>query len=510
MFFENDKKIQTEPHPTWFSLEIAGRKFSLYLGVILVVTLAFSNRSSASNHVGLFITSSETFGFMNETSLVDPDQNADGIVNFHDSQSLSFYWNTSDCNDVNNWCLGADLSMNGEVDLSDVVIFVENWLTGNLPYLLVRIPDIFEFAGEQLSATALTLDTNEYPKHTIDYSDWYTTAPSMWTSGFFPGCLWLLYDITGETDYLTRAAQWTNNLEQEAYTSNMDLGFMIMLSYGYGYQLTENPEYQPVILQAAESLAGRYDPNVGCIRSWDWGVWQYPVIIDSMMSLNLLFWAADNGGPAYFKDIAIHHAAQIRKEHVRPDGGTYHVVDYDPQTGEVLDKMTWQGYARESTWARGQAWGLYGFTVAYQETNDPNMLDTAVLLADYYVEHLPNDAVPYWDFNAPDIPDTPKDSSSAAIASSGLLQLSTLVNDPIKQRQYIQTAQNTLAALSTSAAQNGYLAEDLSEAALSPSILMHCCDHSPAGRTDMGTIYADYYYLEALKRYDHIVLSDYK
>jgi unsaturated chondroitin disaccharide hydrolase len=441
---------------------------------------------------------------------LDPDINSDSIVNWRDGRYLASFWNAFGCNVFNNWCQGADLNTSGDVGLPDLMIISENWLSGDVPYLLVRIPEVFDFADSQLTTTAQTLSSSQYPKHTISYSSWYTTAASMWTSGFFPGCLWSLYEMTGETDYLAWAVQWTEGLASQAATSNMDLGFMIMLSYEYGYRLTGNPEYPPVILQAAESLAGRYDPDVGCIRSWDWGTWQYPVIIDSMMSLNLLFWAADHGGPANLRDIAIHHARQIRKEHIRPDGGTYHVVDYNPQTGEVINKMTWQGYSTESTWARGQAWGIYGFTVVYRETRDPNMLATAILLADYYIDHLPQDAVPYWDFNAPDIPNAARDSSAGAIAASALLELSTFIGDVSKQRLYIQTAEDSLVSLSASISQGGYLAMDASGQASSPSILMHACDNYPAGRIDMGLIYADYYFIESLMKYDAIVLSQFK
>jgi hypothetical protein len=246
-----------------------------------------------------------------------------------------------------------------------------------------------------------------------------------------------MYEGTGDTHWREWAEAWTAGLADEKNdTSTHDVGFKIFSSFGHGYRLTGNAAYREVILQAARTLATRFNPTVGCIRSWDRN--RFPVIIDNMMNLELLFWASKNGGDSAWYDMAVSHALQTMKNHVREDGSTYHLVDYDPDTGAIINKFTVQGYDKESTWARGQAWGMYGFTMAYRETGDVRFLNTAQLIADYFIDNLPEDRVPYWDFEAPNIPHEEKDSSAAAIAASGLLELSTLVMDEDTQARPVQ------------------------------------------------------------------------
>src|SRR2546421_1019151 len=260
---------------------------------------------------------------------------------------------------------------------------------------------------------------------------------------------------------------------------------------------TLTDSFRQVALTAAGSLATRYSSIVGATRSWNNTSSDSPtdfkVIVDNMMNLELLFWASKHGGDPGLATKALQHALTTAREHVRPDGSTYHLVVFDSGTGAVKRKQTVQGYSNSSTWSRGQAWGLYGFTMAYRETRDSRMLATARQVADYYIAHLPADKVPYWDFQAPGIPNEPRDSSAAAIAASGLLELSQLDPDGARSRQYLDVARATLASLSSPA----YLAEGTA----SRSILMHGTANKPAGDYDRGLIYGDYFFLEALLRY---------
>ncbi|MFB0517042.1 MAG: glycoside hydrolase family 88 protein [Candidatus Neomarinimicrobiota bacterium] len=336
-------------------------------------------------------------------------------------------------------------------------------------------------------------DTTRFPRSTLDDGTWYTKSSSSWTSGFFPGCLWYLYQYTSDSLWIDWARAWTAGLQAEQYdTGTHDVGFKIFCSYGNGYRLTGDEEYKEVILQAAQSLATRYNPTVGCIRSWNNRT--FPVIIDNMMNLELLFWAAKNGGESDWHDMAVSHSLRTRENHVRDDGSTYQIVDYDPTTGGIIQKETSQGFNVESTWARGQSWGLYGFAMAYRETGDVRFLETAQKLADYVADNLPADFVPYWDYDAPDIPNDEKDASAAAIAASGLLELSTLVSCDCLKAKYRNTAANILASL----ASKSYLAEDYN----SCGILLHGVgNHNSNSEVDVSLIYADYYFIEALLRY---------
>ena len=273
---------------------------------------------------------------------------------------------------------------------------------------------------------------------------------------------------------------------------------MIFCSYGNGYRLTKNENYKKVIIQAAKSLTTRFNPKVGCIKSWDNSRWPYPVIIDNMMNLELLFWASRNGGTKEMYNIAFSHAEKTMQNHFRKDGSTCHVIGYDTTTGKVLTKETAQGYADSSCWARGQAWCIYGFTMTYRFTKDQQFLLTAQQAADYFITHLPVDYVPYWDFLAPNIPDAPRDASAAAIAASGLFELSTSVADTVLRTKYFGAAENILRSLCSSS----YLAEGTT----SHAILNHCVGHKPNNsEIDVSLIYADYYFLEALSRYKSVL-----
>jgi len=288
------------------------------------------------------------------------------------------------------------------------------------------------FAEAQVGKTVASLaSSTSFPRSGGDAGHWSTVGAGDWTSGFFPGELWLLYQATGGAKWRDAAGSWTSSLaSQAARTDTHDIGFMIGSSFGNGYRLTGDLSYKAVVQQAATSLASRYDPDVGAMRSWSWGSWSYPVIIDNMMNLTPLLWGAGHGGNPAWTNIAIAHAETTIKNIVRPDGSTFHLADFDPSTGALIKQETYQGYSDSSTWARGQAWAIHGFTDIYQATRIPTFLAAAQSTANYFLSHLPSDAVPYWDFNAPVTATTPRDTSAAAIAASALTELSTLVDAP--------------------------------------------------------------------------------
>jgi uncharacterized protein YyaL (SSP411 family) len=340
-------------------------------------------------------------------------------------------------------------------------------------------------------------DTLHFPRSTR--ADTLVAVPSRdWTSGFYSGNLWYMYEITRDKKWEQAARKWTAGLEKEKYnTKTHDLGFMLYCSFGNGLRLTKDPAYQEILIQGARSLCKRYNPNTGVIKSWDHAKGQYLVIIDNMMNLELLFWATKVTGDSSFYKIAVTHAETTIKNHFRADNSSYHVLKYDTITGEVLSKKTAQGYADESAWARGQAWGLYGYTLTYRETKDKRFLDQAVKIADFFLSHpnMPKDKVPYWDFNAPNIPNEERDASAAAIAASGLLELQGYVG---KEKKYFEAAEAILTSLSSPA----YLAPVGSN---NDFILMHSTGHKPAkSEIDVPIIYADYYYIEGLLRYQQL------
>ena len=316
-----------------------------------------------------------------------------------------------------------------------------------------------------------------------------------WTSGFFPGELWFLYEFTKKQEWKNRAVDFTANMEKEkTNATSHDMGFKIYCSFGNGYRLTKEPHYKDVIIQSAKTLSTRFNPKIGCIRSWDHHKeqWNFPVIIDNMMNLELLFEATKLTGDSSFYKIAVSHANTTLKNHYRPDHSSYHVVDYDTATGQVRKKETAQGYANESAWARGQAWGLYGFTMCFRETKNKIYLRQAEHIASFILNHptLPIDLVPYWDFNAPDIPNEPRDVSAAAVMASALYELSTYSSNG---KKYRETADKIVQNLTN------YYRSPIGEN--KGFVLLHSTGSKPANsEVDVPLIYADYYYLEALLR----------
>lgn len=319
-----------------------------------------------------------------------------------------------------------------------------------------------------------------------------------WCCGFPAGSYWYLYELTGDQKWEKIATENTVKLEGVQYFKNThDLGFMVFCSYGNAYRITKNEDYKKVVIEASESLITRFNSKIGCIKSWDWGKqWQFPVIIDNMMNLEMLFWASKETGDPKYRDIAITHANTTLANHFRENMSSFHVVDYDTITGQPVIKQTNQGYSDDSSWARGQAWGLYGFTVCFRETGDVRYLDAAKKIAAYIQKNLPEDLVPYWDYNDPAIPNTKRDASAAAIAASAFYILSSVTDEG--KTEYADLANKILAGLSSPE----YLAESGTNGGF---LLKHCVGNMPKkSEVDTPLNYADYYYLEALKyKFNH-------
>jgi unsaturated chondroitin disaccharide hydrolase len=319
-----------------------------------------------------------------------------------------------------------------------------------------------------------------------------------WCGGFWPGILWYDYEATADTVVLRQAQCYTEPL---AFLSRRpifdhDIGFLVFCSFGNGCRLTGNAVYRRVILDAADSLATLFNPRVGTLLSWPREVkprhWPHNTIMDNMMNLEMLFWAAKNGGSHRLYDIAVSHARRTMQCQFRPDYTCYHVAVYDTLTGRFIKGVTHQGYSDQSTWMRGQSWAVYGFTMVYRETRDITFLRFAQHVADAFIARLPHDYVPYWDNDDPAGKAAPRDASAGCVAASALLELSTYLPHE-KGEYYFGIAEHILTSLSTAR----YQARKAS-----PAFLLHSTGHWPAhSEVDASIIYADYYYLEALLRY---------
>lgn len=318
-----------------------------------------------------------------------------------------------------------------------------------------------------------------------------------WTSGFYPGALWNIYGLTKEEKWKEKAIAYTEKLDTIQYwEGNHDVGFIIECSYGNALKYLQSDAYENVIVQTAKSLATRFKPNAGILQSWDWNKkWECPVIIDNMMNLELLFHATRISGDSTYYDIAVSHANTTMKNHFREDGSSYHVVDYNPKTGEINEKVTHQGLNDESAWARGQSWGLYGYTMCYRETGDEKYLEHAKKIAGFIMNHpnMPKDGVPYWDYDAPANNNTPRDASAAAIMASALYELEDYV-DKNKSEEYLNWADKIMKSLGSEA----YLAKIGANGGF---LLKHSVGNKPGNiEINVPLNYADYYYLEALLR----------
>ena len=350
-------------------------------------------------------------------------------------------------------------------------------------------------AASRLEATLEEIDNNTalHPSHTDpETGQWVVENMNReeWTSGFFAGSLWQMYQLTGEKKWRDAASDWTEDLEPMSLIANdHDTGFRIFTSYGTGYLLTDNLSYSRTVMRGAQTLATRFNPDIGAIKSWDW-IGNFPVIIDNLMNLEILFWTAHETGNNKLYDIALTHAETSLKHHLREDGSSYHIVDFD-ENGNVNWKGTRQGFGPESVWARGQAWAIYGFTMIYRYTGEQKFLNAAEKASAWFIDNLPDDYVPIYDFLEPVTSVQTKDASAAAIAASGFLELYSLTN----KKHYFDVAENILRSLST---------ESYSTLADSQnSVLKRSTLHR--GKAGVGTSYGDYYYLEAIVRYREII-----
>jgi len=354
------------------------------------------------------------------------------------------------------------------------------------------------FAAEQYGAMMAVLkDSGEIrTPRTYVNQELKLISPRDWTSGFIPGSLWYLYELTGEETWKVSGIKYTEALDSIKYfTGHHDIGFMIGCSYGNALRLTGNQDYKDVIMQAARSLSTRYNPTVGLIQSWNPNPKkdrQYTVIIDNMMNLELLFDATELSGDSLFYHIAVSHADNTMKNHYRPDYSTWHVVDYSPKDGSIRHRGTQQGYSDASSWARRQAWGVYGYAMCYRKTKDPKYLEQAEKASGFIFNHpnYPEDGIPYWDFDDPNIPHIYRDASAGAILASALYELSTYSS----KQDYKAWADRIMKSLSdpeyrSASGENGNFILTASVGSLPEN-----------SEVNVPLNYADYYFLEALKR----------
>ncbi len=359
------------------------------------------------------------------------------------------------------------------------------------------ISDEFKFAIDQYKVLQKNIPAGKTPQSYQD-GKFISKEIQWWCSGFYSGSLWYIYEQTKDETIKKQAEAALKVIQpNQSYKGNHDLGFMMYCSFGNAYRLTQKPEYKTIIERSAESLSSRYRPKIKAIQSWDKNqYWDCPVIIDNMMNLEMLNWVSENGGNPKYKEISVIHSNTTLKNHFRPDFSSFHVIDYDTQTGAVKRKATWQGAADCSAWARGQAWALYGYTMMYRFTKDENYLNQAKGIAHFILNHpnLPVDKIPFWDFDAHGIPFTKRDASAAAIIASALLELGQYTSGSEKA-EFKSVAETMIYSLA-SPAYRAKLGEN------GGFLLMHSTGAYPLdSEIDVPLVYADYYYLEALLRY---------
>lgn len=354
----------------------------------------------------------------------------------------------------------------------------------------------FIVGASQYKLMKQELPPDRFPK-TFEKGKLQTSGSEWWCSGFYPGSLLYLYEETRDTALYNEAIRILGVLEKEKLnTRTHDLGFMMYCSFGNANRIAPKPEYKDILLTSAKSLSTRFNSTVGCIKSWDGKPSEFLVIIDNMMNLELLFWATRVSGDSSFYKIAVTHANTTMQHHFRPDYSSYHVINYNSETGAVQQKRTAQGNADSSAWARGQAWGLYGYTVMYRETKNKKYLEQANNIAHFLLNHpaLPADKIPYWDFDAPGIPSALRDASAASIIAAALLELCTYT-DAAKSKTYFTAAETILRTLSN----KQYTAAIGTNGGF---ILQHGVGHMPnKTEVDVPLTYGDYYFIEAMMRY---------
>lgn len=368
-----------------------------------------------------------------------------------------------------------------------------------------KIDSTLKLAVDQYSYLSQQVEPGEYPR-TFENDTLVTSDSGWWCSGFYPGTLLYLHEAVGAPELKDEAVSFLEDLKREqTNTSTHDLGFMMFCSFGNANKLEANTEYQSILVNSAKSLTQRYHDTVQAIRSWNSEPWNQAgeddlvVIIDNMMNLELLFWATEHTGDSTYYDIAVKHADKTLENHFREDNSSYHEVIYKEQDGDVVKKVTRQGASDESAWARGQAWGLYGYTVMYRETRDPKYLEQAKNIAEFILNHpnFPDDKIPYWDFDASNIPNAPRDSSAAAIMASALLELSTYMEED-KAETYRENAEEILSSLLTPE----YLAGKEQNGGF---LLKRGIGDLPTNsEVDVPLTYGDYYLVEAMMRHKKI------
>ena len=361
------------------------------------------------------------------------------------------------------------------------------------------IQENFAFADRQYHVLMSNVEGRNMPQTFNSKTGKVATYErTWWCTGFYPGSLWYIYEQTKDASIRHEAERALAVIKpNEYYTGNHDLGFMMYCSFGNAYRITKDTAYKKVLLRSAASLSTRFRPRIPAIQSWNKNrYFNCPVIIDNMMNLELLEWVSRNGGSPVYGDMAVKHANTTLKNHFRPDYSSYHVVDYDSSNGKVLQKKTWQGYSDASAWARGQAWGLYGYTMMYRFTKDKKYLQQAQHIAAFILDNpnLQGDKVPYWDFSDPKIPDVPRDASAAAITASALLELGQYTSGKEKKK-YLSNAVQMIESLASPDYRAAYGTNG-------GFLLLHSTGALPLkSEIDVPLVYADYYFLEALKRY---------
>ncbi|MDR1884508.1 MAG: glycoside hydrolase family 88 protein [Prevotella sp.] len=383
----------------------------------------------------------------------------------------------------------------------------DGFIKDNVEFAIAQTDKMLQAVGEPTG--------KNYPRTINNKGELVNTGMYDWTPGFFPGSLWYLYELTGDTKWKDVAEKWTESLEPlKTFTGHHDLGFMMYCSYGNADRLAPKPGYKEILIESANSLSTRFNEKTRTIKSWNYRKawngtteWFYPVIIDNMMNLEMLFYASKITGDKKYYDIAVKHSDSTLKNHFREDFSAYHVVDYDTITGKVLSRATCQGFSDNSTWSRGQAWAIYGYTMVYRETKDAKYLDAAIKATELYLKNLPEDLVPLWDFNAGEAGYLPegksyavkfqkklRDASAAAIVCSALFELGEYANRP----EYVDYAVKMLYSLASPA----YRAASDSNIDF---LLMHSVGSIPhKSEIDKPLVYADYYFLEALTRYKNL------
>ncbi len=372
-------------------------------------------------------------------------------------------------------------------------------INSNPAVLTPELSNLFQFAAVQLSNSVKQINnTNLYPRRTLTNGVWTNSTVTDWISGFFPGAMWYVYEQTGDTNFLKWAREWTAGIASQQHVTNTDdIGFMINTSFGNGLRITGDTNYRAVVITGAQSFTNRYNPVVRSLADdLLLAPTNFQVIMDTMMNTELLFHAADLNGNTNISFKAFNHQLRAMTNQVRSNNSTYHLALYSTVNGALTYQGTRAGYSSNSTWSRGHAWAIYAFTMGYRETGYRPFLDTAQRVAQYYIDNVPSDYVPYWDFNDPAIPNSPRDSSAAAITLSGLLELSQLTTNLTNAALYWSEAHNIFESL----ASTNYLAQGTSNS----SILLHGVGNTPPlpnPEINVGLIYGDYYFVEAMRRF---------